>query len=89
MSLWDVNGQPLASITTAWGPEGTITCCCIVEGPVWDASHVIVTGSKDGMVRVSVFGGAECVHRRITRLSHFFTAPMGQALHIKFESIPY
>nr|XP_048277565.1 WD repeat- and FYVE domain-containing protein 4 isoform X3 [Myodes glareolus]XP_048277566.1 WD repeat- and FYVE domain-containing protein 4 isoform X3 [Myodes glareolus]XP_048277567.1 WD repeat- and FYVE domain-containing protein 4 isoform X3 [Myodes glareolus] len=52
LSLWDVNGQPLASITTAWGPEGTITCCCIVEGPVWDASHVIVTGSKDGMVRI-------------------------------------
>ncbi|XP_057626452.1 WD repeat- and FYVE domain-containing protein 4 [Chionomys nivalis] len=52
LSLWDVNGQPLASITTAWGPEGTITCCCIVEGPVWDASHVIITGSKDGMVRI-------------------------------------
>ncbi|XP_049996650.1 WD repeat- and FYVE domain-containing protein 4 isoform X3 [Alexandromys fortis] len=52
LSLWDVNGQPLASITTAWGPEGTITCCCIVEGPVWDASHVVVTGSKDGMVRI-------------------------------------
>ncbi|KAH0510243.1 WD repeat- and FYVE domain-containing protein 4 [Microtus ochrogaster] len=52
LSLWDVNGQPLASITTAWGPEGTITCCCILEGPVWDARHVIVTGSKDGMVRI-------------------------------------
>ncbi|XP_076787564.1 WD repeat- and FYVE domain-containing protein 4 isoform X4 [Arvicanthis niloticus] len=52
LSLWDVNGQPLASITTAWGPEGTITCCCIVEGPAWDASHVIITGSKDGMVRI-------------------------------------
>ncbi|XP_021499136.2 WD repeat- and FYVE domain-containing protein 4 isoform X2 [Meriones unguiculatus] len=52
LSLWNVNGQPLASITTAWGPEGTITCCCILEGPVWDASHVIVTGSKDGMVRI-------------------------------------
>lgn len=52
LSLWNVNGQPLASITTAWGPEGTITCCCIVEGPAWDASHVIITGSKDGMVRI-------------------------------------
>ncbi|CAH7126598.1 Wdfy4 [Phodopus roborovskii] len=52
LSLWNVNGQPLASITTAWGPEGTITCCCIVEGPAWDANHVIITGSKDGMVRI-------------------------------------
>ncbi|KAL6059165.1 hypothetical protein STEG23_008072, partial [Scotinomys teguina] len=52
LSLWNVNGQPLASITTAWGPEGTITCCCIVEGPAWDASHVIITGSQDGMVRI-------------------------------------
>ena len=54
LSLWDVNGQPLASITTAWGPEGAITCCYVVEGPAWDTSHVIITGSQDGMVRVGV-----------------------------------
>lgn len=52
LSLWDVNGQPLASITTAWGPEGAITCCYVVEGPAWDTSHVIITGSRDGMVRI-------------------------------------
>ncbi|EHB02925.1 Protein WDFY4 [Heterocephalus glaber] len=52
LSLWDVNGQPLASITTASGPEGAITCCCMVEGPTWDPSHVVVTGSQDGMVRI-------------------------------------
>nr|KAF6459732.1 WDFY family member 4 [Rousettus aegyptiacus] len=54
LSLWNVNGQSLASITTAWGPEGAITCCCVIEGPAWDTSHVIITGSQDGMVRVSV-----------------------------------
>ncbi|XP_023085965.1 WD repeat- and FYVE domain-containing protein 4 isoform X2 [Piliocolobus tephrosceles] len=52
LSLWNVNGQPLASITTAWGPEGAITCCCLVEGPAWDTSQIIITGSQDGMVRV-------------------------------------
>uniref|UniRef100_A0A8W4FRG3 WDFY family member 4 n=1 Tax=Sus scrofa TaxID=9823 RepID=A0A8W4FRG3_PIG len=52
LSLWNVNGQPLASITTAWGPEGAITCCCVMEGPAWDTNHVIVTGSQDGMVRI-------------------------------------
>ncbi|XP_013364246.1 PREDICTED: WD repeat- and FYVE domain-containing protein 4 isoform X3 [Chinchilla lanigera] len=52
LSLWDVNGQPLASITTAWGLEGSITCCCMVEGPAWDPNHVVVTGSQDGMVRI-------------------------------------
>ncbi|XP_045426593.1 WD repeat- and FYVE domain-containing protein 4 [Pipistrellus kuhlii] len=52
LSLWNVNGQPLASITTAWGPEGAITCCCMAEGPAWDASHAIITGSRDGMVRI-------------------------------------
>ncbi|XP_075866345.1 WD repeat- and FYVE domain-containing protein 4-like isoform X1 [Microcebus murinus] len=52
LSLWDVNGQPLASITTAWGPEGAITCCCMMEGLAWDTSHVVITGSKDGMVRI-------------------------------------
>lgn len=67
LSLWNVNGQPLASITTAWGPEGAITCCCIAEGPAWDASHAIITGSRDGMVRVGVSGWdegtvQECVH---------------------------
>ncbi|XP_057164793.1 WD repeat- and FYVE domain-containing protein 4 isoform X4 [Ursus arctos] len=52
LSLWNVNGQPLASITTAWGPEGAITCCCAMEGPAWDTNHVIITGSQDGMVRI-------------------------------------
>ncbi|XP_062943018.1 WD repeat- and FYVE domain-containing protein 4 [Cynocephalus volans] len=52
LSLWNVNGQPLASITTAWGPERAITCCCMMEGPAWDGSHVIITGSQDGMVRI-------------------------------------
>ncbi|KAM4852716.1 WD repeat- and FYVE domain-containing protein 4 [Thomomys bottae] len=52
LSLWTVNGQPLASITTAWGPEGAITCCCVAEGPAWDTSHVIITGSQDGIVRI-------------------------------------
>ncbi|XP_004680724.1 PREDICTED: WD repeat- and FYVE domain-containing protein 4 [Condylura cristata] len=52
LSLWNVNGQPLASITTAWGPEGAITCCYVVEGPAWGTSHVIITGSQDGMVRI-------------------------------------
>uniref|UniRef100_A0A673T1B7 WDFY family member 4 n=1 Tax=Suricata suricatta TaxID=37032 RepID=A0A673T1B7_SURSU len=52
LSLWNVNGQPLASITTAWGPEGAITCCCMMEGPAWDTNYVIITGSQDGMVRI-------------------------------------
>ncbi|MBZ3885028.1 WD repeat- and FYVE domain-containing protein 4 [Sciurus carolinensis] len=52
LSLWNVNGQPLASITTAWGPEGAINCCCVMEGPACDTSHVIITGSHDGIVRI-------------------------------------
>ncbi|XP_066098694.1 WD repeat- and FYVE domain-containing protein 4 isoform X2 [Saccopteryx bilineata] len=52
LSLWNVNGQPLASITMAWGPKGAITCCCLVEGPAWDGSHIIITGSQDGIVRI-------------------------------------
>ncbi|XP_037659974.1 WD repeat- and FYVE domain-containing protein 4 [Choloepus didactylus] len=52
LSLWNVNGQPLASITTAWGPEGAMTCCCVMEVPAWDTSHVIITGSQDGVVRI-------------------------------------
>ncbi|XP_049646593.1 WD repeat- and FYVE domain-containing protein 4 [Suncus etruscus] len=52
LSLWNVNGLPLASITTAWGPEGSITCCCVIEEPSWKMGHVIITGSQDGMVRI-------------------------------------
>ncbi|XP_048195177.1 WD repeat- and FYVE domain-containing protein 4 [Perognathus longimembris pacificus] len=52
LSLWNVNGQPLASITTAWGPEGAITCCCVAESPAWDTGHIIITGSQDGIVRI-------------------------------------
>lgn len=65
LSLWNVNGQPLASITTAWGPEGAITCCCMAEGPAWDASHAIITGSRDGMVRVGVSGEMRAWYKNV------------------------
>ncbi|KAM9197870.1 WD repeat- and FYVE domain-containing protein 4 [Dugong dugon] len=52
LSLWTVNGQPLASVATAWGPEGAITCCCVMEGTAGDTSHGIITGSRDGIVRI-------------------------------------
>ncbi|KAM6184858.1 WD repeat- and FYVE domain-containing protein 4 [Rhynchocyon petersi] len=52
LSLWTVNGQSLASITTAWGPEGAITCCCVLEVPACETSHIVITGSHDGMVRI-------------------------------------
>ncbi|XP_007478664.1 WD repeat- and FYVE domain-containing protein 4 isoform X2 [Monodelphis domestica] len=50
--LWNINGQPLASINTACGSRGDIQCCCLAERTDWEASNVIITGSRDGVVRI-------------------------------------
>ncbi|XP_074152220.1 WD repeat- and FYVE domain-containing protein 4 [Sminthopsis crassicaudata] len=50
--LWNINGQPLASINTACGSQGDIQCCYLTEAMDWDASNIIITGSRDGIVRI-------------------------------------
>ncbi|XP_072483675.1 WD repeat- and FYVE domain-containing protein 4 isoform X2 [Notamacropus eugenii] len=50
--LWNVNGQALASINTACGSQGDIQCCYLTEGMDWDASNIVITGSRDGIVRI-------------------------------------
>ncbi|XP_027715064.1 WD repeat- and FYVE domain-containing protein 4 isoform X3 [Vombatus ursinus] len=50
--LWNINGQALASINTACGSQGDIQCCYLTEGMDWDASNIIITGSRDGIVRI-------------------------------------
>uniref|UniRef100_A0A8C3Y3C9 WDFY family member 4 n=1 Tax=Catharus ustulatus TaxID=91951 RepID=A0A8C3Y3C9_CATUS len=50
--LWTVNGQLLASISTACSPSCHIVCCCFAEVMDWDTRSIMVTGSTDGVVRV-------------------------------------
>lgn len=50
--LWTVNGQLLASISTACSPTCHIVCCCFAEVMDWDTRSIIITGSTDGVVRV-------------------------------------
>uniref|UniRef100_A0A8C0JJJ9 Uncharacterized protein n=1 Tax=Canis lupus dingo TaxID=286419 RepID=A0A8C0JJJ9_CANLU len=57
LSLWNVNGQPLASITTAWGPEGAITCCYVMEGPAWDQTMSSSLGNEGMVQKVHLFPG--------------------------------
>uniref|UniRef100_A0A8C0GYM9 Uncharacterized protein n=1 Tax=Chelonoidis abingdonii TaxID=106734 RepID=A0A8C0GYM9_CHEAB len=52
LHLWTINGQPLASISTACGLEGAILCCCFAEVMDWDTCSIIITGGTDGIVRV-------------------------------------
>uniref|UniRef100_A0A8C0ZGJ2 WDFY family member 4 n=1 Tax=Cyanistes caeruleus TaxID=156563 RepID=A0A8C0ZGJ2_CYACU len=49
--LWTVNGQLLASISTACSPSCHIVCCCFAEVMDWDTRSIIITGSTDGVVR--------------------------------------
>ncbi|KAM7016761.1 WD repeat- and FYVE domain-containing protein 4 [Passerculus sandwichensis] len=51
--LWTVNGQPLASTSTACSPScHLLTCCCFAEVMDWDTRSIIITGSTDGVVRL-------------------------------------
>ncbi|XP_073209166.1 WD repeat- and FYVE domain-containing protein 4 isoform X3 [Lepidochelys kempii] len=52
LHLWTINGQPLASISTACGLEEVIVCCCFAEVMEWDTCSVIITGGTDGIVRL-------------------------------------
>uniref|UniRef100_A0A8C0VB74 WDFY family member 4 n=1 Tax=Cyanistes caeruleus TaxID=156563 RepID=A0A8C0VB74_CYACU len=58
--LWTVNGQLLASISTACSPSCHIVCCCFAEVMDWDTRSIIITGSTDGVVRVGIFTGNKC-----------------------------
>ncbi|KAL2302999.1 hypothetical protein Nmel_010457, partial [Mimus melanotis] len=50
--LWTVNGQLLASTSTACSPTCHIVCCCFAEVMDWDTRSIIITGSTDGVVRL-------------------------------------
>uniref|UniRef100_A0A8C3MC64 Uncharacterized protein n=1 Tax=Geospiza parvula TaxID=87175 RepID=A0A8C3MC64_GEOPR len=50
--LWTVNGQLLASTSTACSPSCHVACCCFAEVMDWDTRSIIITGSTDGVVRV-------------------------------------
>ncbi|XP_056350777.1 WD repeat- and FYVE domain-containing protein 4 [Oenanthe melanoleuca] len=50
--LWTVNGQLLASTSTACSPSCHIVCCCFAEVMDWDTRSIIITGSTDGLVRL-------------------------------------
>ena len=59
--LWDVNGNPMASVDTAPPPGVTIghnttsghqiLCVAQSQHNEWDRQNVIMTGSSDGVVR--------------------------------------
>ncbi|XP_043911583.1 WD repeat- and FYVE domain-containing protein 4 [Protopterus annectens] len=50
--IWTVNGQAIANINTACGPDEYILCCCFSELNEWDSHSVIIAGSTDGIVRL-------------------------------------
>lgn len=54
--MWSINGTPVASVNTALGahsPLQQILCVSFSTMYEWDAGNVIMTGSSDGVVRVS------------------------------------
>ncbi|XP_026576266.1 WD repeat- and FYVE domain-containing protein 4 [Pseudonaja textilis] len=52
LSLWTVNGQPLAKGRAPLRPGGSLSCCCFFEVKDWDAQGLLVTGDTGGCVQV-------------------------------------
>nr|XP_032805834.1 WD repeat and FYVE domain-containing protein 3-like isoform X3 [Petromyzon marinus] len=50
--VWSVNGEPLASASSASGPGQHVLCCAVSEVDEWDRRNVIVTGHSDGAIRM-------------------------------------
>lgn len=57
LHVWSINGAPVATVNTALGahsPQQQILCVSFSTMYEWDPSNVIMTGSSDGVVRVSL-----------------------------------
>lgn len=52
---WSINGGLLGAVDTVGGRERTqqVLCVAFSENREWDPLNVIITGSTDGVVRVS------------------------------------
>lgn len=56
LHLWSINGDPLANVNTSLGNTDRmqqILCVTFSQLREWDPQNVIITGSTDGVVRVS------------------------------------
>lgn len=55
--MWSINGDILGSVDTCVGRADRmqqILCVAYSQTREWDALNVIITGSSDGVVRVSL-----------------------------------
>lgn len=55
--LWSINGDEIASVNTATGrADRTQQILCVAFSFLneWDNQNVVMTGSSDGVVRVSI-----------------------------------
>ncbi|CAL8102436.1 unnamed protein product [Calicophoron daubneyi] len=56
LHLWNVNGEPIASVDTLVGRNKQILCVCMSTMYDWDAENVLITGGSDGVVRMWSLG---------------------------------
>ena len=61
LHVWSINGDEIASINTATARSQQIQCVAMSTMMEWDAHNVIITGSSDGVVRVSASAVAMCL----------------------------
>lgn len=57
LHIWSINGNPLAAVNTGVGSADRmqqILCVAFSQIREWDQQNVVITGSTDGVVRVSV-----------------------------------
>lgn len=63
LHLWSINGDCLATVNTSIGSADRmqqILCVAFSMTREWDSQNVIITGSTDGVVRVSLFKPNQC-----------------------------
>lgn len=54
LHVWSINGDEIASINMSSGRSDHILCVAMSQAAEWSNENVILTGSSDGVVRVSV-----------------------------------
>jgi len=52
VNIWSINGDLLISCRTSQNPADTISCCLWSKAPEWLYENVLITGHRDGKIRV-------------------------------------
>ena len=85
--VWDINGQLLIRKTVCTNPAEFITCCVLSKASEWLDINVLITGHKDGTIKVLILDIFLLQLYLILKLMTFFFKKIISFWSIAYEEI--